>query len=81
MIAVENLDFRYGQSDFRLRVPELVIEQGAKVALVGPSGSGKTTTLRLLAGFERADGGRVVVDGQEKIVDLKRTDGTFHVKF
>ena len=32
MIAVENLDFRYGQSDFRLRVPKLVIEQGAKVA-------------------------------------------------
>lgn len=37
MIAVENLDFRYGQSDFRLRVPELVIEWGAKAAPVGPS--------------------------------------------
>ncbi len=28
MIAVDNLDFRYGQNDFRLQVPKLVIEQG-----------------------------------------------------
>ena len=32
------------------------------LALLGPSGSGKTTTLRLLAGFETPDGGRVWVE-------------------
>ncbi len=43
----------------------LALGQGEILALLGPSGSGKTTTLRLLAGFEWADHGRVVVDGQD----------------
>jgi putative spermidine/putrescine transport system ATP-binding protein len=33
--------------------------------MLGPSGSGKTTTLRLIAGFERPDGGRVELGGQD----------------
>ncbi len=65
MIAIENLDFRYGQSDFRLRVPELVIESSAKVALVGPSGSGKTTLLNLMAGITSPLAGRVVTQEVE----------------
>ena len=43
----------------------LSIRQGEIVALLGPSGSGKTTTLRLLAGFELPDGGRIVVGGED----------------
>ena len=60
MIALHDLDFRYAQSDFRLQVPRLVIERGAKVALVGPSGSGKTTLLNLMAGIALPLAGRVV---------------------
>ena len=37
---------------------------GEIFALLGPSGCGKTTTLRLIAGFERADAGEICVDGQ-----------------
>jgi putative ABC transport system ATP-binding protein len=76
MIAVENLDFSYGQNDFRLRVPELVIEQGAKVALVGPSGSGKTTLLNLMAGITLPLEGRVVTHDVEvsSLGDAARRD-------
>ena len=43
----------------------LDIGAGEFFALLGPSGCGKTTTLRLVAGFETPDEGRVVVGGQD----------------
>jgi putative spermidine/putrescine transport system ATP-binding protein len=42
---------------------DLEIEAGEFFTLLGPSGSGKTTTLRLIAGFERPDQGRVELSG------------------
>ena len=39
------------------------LRQGEILALLGPSGSGKTTTLRLIAGFDRPDGGRILLNG------------------
>jgi putative spermidine/putrescine transport system ATP-binding protein len=44
---------------------DLRLEPGELVSLLGPSGCGKTTALRILGGFERADTGRVLVDGKE----------------
>ncbi|WP_436532382.1 ABC transporter ATP-binding protein [Actinoplanes sp. HUAS TT8] len=41
------------------------IEPGTMVALVGRSGSGKTTLLNVIGGLDRADGGTVVVDGDD----------------
>src|ERR1700738_4370970 len=41
----------------------LGVERGAFYALLGPSGCGKTTLLRVIAGFETPDGGRIVIDG------------------
>ena len=51
MIAIKDLLFQYGNTDFRLRLGELSIEPGTRTALVGPSGSGKTTLLHLIAGI------------------------------
>ena len=44
---------------------DVSLEQGEFLSLLGPSGCGKTTALRIVAGFERADSGRIVVDGQD----------------
>ena len=44
---------------------DLALEQGELVSLLGPSGCGKTTALRIAAGFEHADSGRVVVGSSD----------------
>ena len=44
---------------------DLVIEPGEFFALLGPSGCGKTTTLRMIAGFEEPDDGRITVGGED----------------
>jgi ABC-type Fe3+/spermidine/putrescine transport system ATPase subunit len=43
----------------------LALQRGEMLALLGPSGSGKTTTLRLLAGFETPDEGRVLIGDED----------------
>jgi len=43
----------------------LEIPRGEILALLGPSGSGKTTSLRLIAGFETPDAGRIVIGGED----------------
>ena len=43
----------------------LSIEDGELLVLVGPSGSGKSTALRMLAGLEPLDGGRVLIGGKD----------------
>jgi spermidine/putrescine ABC transporter ATP-binding subunit len=44
---------------------ELTVEPGEFFSLLGPSGCGKTTTLRMIAGFEEPDEGRVVIGGRD----------------
>ncbi|XHR80005.1 MAG: ABC transporter ATP-binding protein [Gloeotrichia echinulata GP01] len=43
---------------------DLDVRQGEFFSILGPSGCGKTTTLRLIAGFEMADGGKVLIQGE-----------------
>src|SRR5919107_6030351 len=43
----------------------IALQEGEFLSLLGPSGCGKTTALRLVAGFDRPDTGRIVVDGKD----------------
>jgi iron(III) transport system ATP-binding protein len=47
----------------------LYVQPGEFLTLLGPSGCGKTTTLRMVAGFERPDRGRIFI-GEEDVTDL-----------
>ena len=63
-IKVANVTKSFG--DFAaLRDVSLEIPSGSLTALLGPSGGGKTTLLRVIAGLEQPDGGRVEIDGVE----------------
>jgi putative spermidine/putrescine transport system ATP-binding protein len=44
---------------------DISLEEGEFLSLLGPSGCGKTTALRLVAGFDRPDHGRILVDGKD----------------
>jgi len=61
LIAVRK---RYGKLEAAAGV-DLEIAEGEFFTMLGPSGSGKTTLLRLIAGFERPDGGRIELRGDD----------------
>jgi putative ABC transport system ATP-binding protein len=67
-IALQDVDLSLGRGAARVHILKgvsLEVGRGQAVGLVGPSGSGKSTLLMTMAGLERPDSGRVVVDGTD----------------
>jgi spermidine/putrescine ABC transporter ATP-binding subunit len=63
-VDLVGLTKRYGEETVVDRVA-VSIAPGEFFSLLGPSGSGKTTTLMMVAGFVRADGGTILLDGKD----------------
>jgi putative spermidine/putrescine transport system ATP-binding protein len=63
-LALQGVRKRFGEV-VALRGLDLMAGSGEFVSLLGPSGCGKTTALRIVAGFEQPDGGRVLVDDKD----------------
>lgn len=64
MVRFDDVTRRFGDTTAVDRL-DLDIREGEFFALLGPSGCGKTTLLRMLAGFERPDTGRILLAGED----------------
>ena len=70
-IEVRDLVHHYGRTSGGLTGINLTIEPGEKVGLIGRSGAGKSTLVKLLLRFYDADGGAILIDGQN-IADVRQ---------
>lgn len=70
-IKIEGLRKRFGKIEV-LRGLDLEVPTGQVTGFLGPNGSGKTTTIRILLGLLRADGGRVSLLGGDPWADAVR---------
>ena len=64
LVRFEGVTKRFGEVVATDAV-DLDLAEGEFFALLGPSGCGKTTLMRLLAGFETPDAGRILLDGRD----------------
>jgi len=64
MVRLEGVHKRFGSLHV-LRGIDMEVERGSVVCVIGPSGSGKSTLLRCVNLLERADGGRIWLEGQD----------------
>jgi len=68
ILELQDITKSFGETQV-LRGISIGIHRGEFITFLGSSGCGKTTTLRIIGGFERADAGKVIFDGQD-ISDL-----------
>jgi len=76
MITLENIFFKYPDSDFKLSIDHLNFDTGSKTAIIGTSGYGKTTMLNIIAGISLSKKGNVIIDNNNinKLTDKERRD-------
>lgn len=63
-LSISNITKHFGNLT-ALDSVSLEVPSGSFICFLGPSGCGKTTLLRVIAGLDEADGGRVLVDGRD----------------
>ena len=63
-VVLENVTKVYAETVVAVDNMSIEIPHGEIVSLLGPSGCGKTTTMRLIAGFEDVDAGKIYVEGE-----------------
>ncbi len=64
-IELQGLSHHYGRGSGGLDAIDLVINPGEKIGVVGRSGAGKSTLVKLMLRFYDAEGGRILMDGQD----------------
>src|SRR5438067_217891 len=68
-LAIETTDLRYragrGPKAFEVSRMNMRVQRGSVYGFLGPNGSGKTTTIRLLLGLLKPDGGTITMLGEE----------------
>lgn len=67
-VSLRNVSKSFGDIDAVSEI-SLTVPDGAFVVLLGPTGAGKTTTLRLISGLEKPDGGDILIGGRSVIAD------------
>ena len=75
MIKVEKIFKSFGDLKV-LKGIDLEVKKGEIVSIVGPSGAGKTTLLMIMGTLEKADSGKIYIDGNElsKLSEKRMTD-------
>ncbi len=77
-IEIDRLSHHYGRGSGGIDGISLTILPGERVGLVGRSGAGKSTLVKLLLRFYDADGGRILIDGQD-IMDVTQESLRRHI--
>ncbi|WP_456375138.1 ATP-binding cassette domain-containing protein, partial [Methanocaldococcus sp.] len=91
IIKVENVSKRYyvihGGETLNLKNISFKVKEGEIVSIIGPSGVGKTVIMRLMAGLELPNEGRIIVDGVDitkygwERIELRKRIGIMHQEF
>jgi ABC-type Fe3+/spermidine/putrescine transport system ATPase subunit len=63
-VTFDDVSLAFGETE-AVRNVSFELKQGEIICLLGPSGCGKSTLMRLAAGVERPDGGRILLDNVE----------------
>jgi putrescine transport system ATP-binding protein len=66
IIRIENISKQFKYNDYKT-VDDISLDilSGESFSLLGPSGCGKTTLMRIIAGFENPDSGKIFIDGED----------------